>query len=432
MIIFRIAALDDYLMFFYLLLILTTTTDLLEGLIKFGEFYLSPVRIYIVFISFFLFLGPIRDNRLTLEPGGVFKKYFMITLALVIVIALSISKSPDTLYSTKRAFNIFSLILVSYISYFLAKLHKINMSNVLNLWLSIGLVMCVLGLLQWLLGVNYGSTELQYSERKLFFIEIKRISSLFNDPNFFSYYLITIFFLSVHYPYAKKNYFKPFLILVSLMFIVFTGSRGALIATLGAYVLSKTIISANVKTAVLASVLAVLATILSLGIASPHMREAITYKIVSLDTEEQSILSRILIWQSGLQLVLNDPLLGVGPGNFVRSGKGQYLEGYRAGQQEVISNIAGHSNYLEIAAESGVGAMMLYVSIFIYILVSMRRALKVSEGVIRSSLKWTSSSLMGMMIANLFLSYYSFFLFLLIGVSMYLSEKGKNNEMQIA
>ena len=216
------------------------------------------------------------------------------------------------------------------------------------------------------------------------------------------------------------------------MFIVFTGSRGALIATLGAYVLSKTINSANVKTAVLATVLAVFATILSLGIASPHMREAITYKIVSLDTVEQSILSRILIWQSGLQLVLNDPLLGVGPGNFVRSGKGQYLEGYRAGQQEVISNIAGHSNYLEIAAESGVGAMMLYVSIFIYLLVSMRRALKESEGVIRSSLKWTSSSLMGMMIANLFLSYYSFFLFLLIGVSMYLSEKGKNNEMQIA
>jgi len=412
---------EDKHLLLYVLVVVSLTTDLLEGLIRAGDLFVSPMRIYIVIVCWCIAVMLLmRTQSLTLRVGPVFRTFFVISIVFLGLVMLSITSSSDPWYSVKRTMNMFSLILLTYLSYFLARLQKTNIRTLMNLWLSVGLVLCFIGGLQYLFDLSFGAKALEYSHRTLFFVEIKRISSLFKDPNFFGYFLISFLFLSICYPYTKNNFlFKPHLILIAFVFIVLTGSRGTIVAVLAGCVLYAAY-DVNIKKTALASVVPLIAGILLVWRFS---YEKLLSIVIHVDVAQQSILSRFLIWHTGLQLALKNPLLGVGPGNFVRSEKGLFLEGVAQDQQELISGMAGHSNYLEIAAESGVLAMVFYVFMIGYVMASSKRAAKIGDSTFSASLKWIYLTLGSMIVANIFLSYYSFFTFVLMGLAIHFCEK---------
>ncbi len=408
-------------MLMYVLVVVSLTTDLLGGLIRAGDLFVSPMRIYIGILCWCIAIMLLmRTEFLAPRVGPVFRTFFVISIVFLGLVILSVTSSSDPWYSIKRTMNMFSLILLTYLSYFLARLQKTNIRTLMNLWLIVGLVLCFIGGLQYLFDLSFGAKALEYGHRQLFFVEIKRISSLFRGPSFFGYFLISFLFLSICYPYTKNNFlFKPYLILIAFVFIVLTGSRGTIVAVLAGCALYAAY-HVNIKKTALATVLPLVAGIL---LAWRFSYEKLLSTIISVDVVEQSMLSRFVIWDAGLQLALRNPLLGVGPGNFVRSEKGLFLERLAQGQQEIISGLAGHSNYLEIATESGVLAMVFYVFMIGYVMVSSKRATKIGDSTIYASLKWIYLTLGSMMVFNLFASYYSFFTFLLMGLAIHLCEK---------
>ena len=76
--------------------------------------------------------------------------------------------------------------------------------------------------------------------------------------------------------------------------------------------------------------------------------------------------SRIKLWRQAVELIKLRPLFGVGPGNFVR-GKAYF------GIKGDVDHIA-HITYLDIGAEVGVMASIIYVLIIISSLISLSTA----------------------------------------------------------
>lgn len=412
-------------MLLYILTIISTTTDLLENLIQIGGFYLSPVRIYIALSLYLLILILLGKGVLDIKLGRIFRIFSVISMVFIGIVTLSIMNSPEILYSIKRTLNVLSLFMVVYLSYLFARTQKFNINTFLNIWLIISLVICIVGSFQLFFDFKIGSEELE--TRRLIFLEITRINSLFKDPNFFGYFLISFFFLSIIYPYTKNNFvFKPFLILTSLVFLILTGSRGAMIAVVGGCIFMTALKYFKPKKLVLG--IFCIGVICSLSLYYLNF-DALLSKIMTIDIEEKTFYSRMLIWYSGFQLIFDNPLLGVGPGNFIHSEKGQFLEGIWEEQKDVISGMAGHSNYLEIAAESGIVALIAYLTILVFVLISINKAIKMcKDNTTSSALKWIFYSLISMMIANVSLSYYPFYMFVLMGVGIYLAEQvTKNN-----
>lgn len=412
-------------MLLYILTIISTTTDLLEGLLQIGDFYLSPARIFIILSFYFLAIMLLQRGILKIELGRTFRVFFIISFAFVGIVTLSIVNSPDIWYSTKRTLNIFSLVLIAYLSYLFAKMQKFNINTFLNIWLVVSITLCIAGVLQYCFNLKLGEEELE--TRKLIFLEITRINSLFKDPNFFGYFLVSFLFLSISYPYTKNNFvLKPPLIVTSSIFLILTGSRGMMIAAVLGYILMIALKYLTPKRLIVGFFF--LAVISSLLLQRLNFDDLL-YRVVLIDVEEKSLYSRMLIWYSGSKLIFNNPVLGVGPGNFVHSEKGQLVEGIWEEKKDIISEMAGHSNYLEIAAESGIGALIVYLMMLIYVLISIYKALKIcKDNTISSALKWIFYSIVSMMIANIALSYYSFYMFVLIGVGIYFAEQvTKNN-----
>ncbi len=85
---------------------------------------------------------------------------------------------------------------------------------------------------------------------------------------------------------------------------------------------------------------------------------------------EQSVSERFLMWRSALEMIGDNPMMGVGFGNFEQKYQREYI------QPEARERWQGHAHntYLQLWAETGLIGLAIYCSMFGYILVwSWRR-----------------------------------------------------------
>ena len=85
---------------------------------------------------------------------------------------------------------------------------------------------------------------------------------------------------------------------------------------------------------------------------------------------EQSVSERFLMWRSALEMIKDNPMLGVGFGNFEQKYQREYI------QPEARERWQGHAHntYLQLWAETGLIGLAIYCSMFVYILMwSWRR-----------------------------------------------------------
>jgi O-antigen ligase len=80
---------------------------------------------------------------------------------------------------------------------------------------------------------------------------------------------------------------------------------------------------------------------------------------------------RLEIWRAGWEMAVDHPLLGVGPGNFQA-----LLPMYRPG----MDPLAGHSNYVQMLAETGFPGLLLYLAVFVAALLALGRVASVGGG----------------------------------------------------
>lgn len=223
----------------------------------------------------------------------------------------------------------------------------------------------------------------------------------FSDPNDLGMFLVmNIPF--VLYFYTKGNFTKKLImltILAALLYGVYiTGSRGTMLgagALVGVYFL---VTNAGPKLIVSCLLLAPIA--------------AVVFMSLQGDVDE-SATGRLEAWYFGLQMLMYNPIFGIGRGNFVE-----------------MHGLTAHNSYVLVAAELGVPGYSLWCGAVIFTVLSSYLFIKAAKTISPDELtteqkdelllnKTLFYSMVGFMITAFFLSRsYTLLLFIFIGMSI--------------
>lgn len=143
-----------------------------------------------------------------------------------------------------------------------------------------------------------------------------RLEIFYGSPNYLAMYLSSGFFFGVYFllkswfqkKYSKKIFFHLFLLIIVSISLFFTYSYGALSASLAALFLSAAVIFPNKKYFLLGIFVSVAFLAFIFQINSP--------KFSGLFSERSSLASRMIICDASLLMIKENPILGIGPGNF--------------------------------------------------------------------------------------------------------------------
>ena len=178
------------------------------------------------------------------------------------------------------------------------------------------------------------------------------------------FYVILLPILLLHALDGSRSGMKRagyvFLFLFSMGALLLTGTRGAWLAVLpvlGAILLFYGKFTSWKLVALLLSALLVAGVALSVP--------RVSQKIGTIgDLSNQSQSERILMYRSGLRMIEDHPLFGIGMGNYQK----QYLEEYILPEAKERNHLHTHNTFLQFAIHAGIFGMASYVLLFGYIL----------------------------------------------------------------
>ncbi|MDR3390961.1 MAG: O-antigen ligase family protein [Sulfuriferula sp.] len=88
-------------------------------------------------------------------------------------------------------------------------------------------------------------------------------------------------------------------------------------------------------------------------------------------TQDSSTHARLLMWQSTIHMILAHPFSGTGWGTFAA-----YYPAYRSPLENTTAGYFAHNDYLQLAAEGGILALFLQLSIMLRLIIQLKRSLK--------------------------------------------------------
>lgn len=258
------------------------------------------------------------------------------------------------------------------------------------------------------------------------YLHFSRISSAsyrpggtFGDPNYFS--LSAIMALPFAYFLIKKSdniFIKIIIFLMILVYIIaltICMSRGALIGLLCMVIVTILLSDKKFKVLIL---MAMLCLCMSFFLPERFIHRISGTKIVTSEEATGDIASTTRRWyliMAGLKMVRSNPFFGVGLGNF----KSESI------RYEPVLGRPGvaHNSYVELAAELGLPALILYLGIIYF---SFRELLDLKRKNMEYQLLFSCLiiSLVGFIISSLFLTGYNTKLFWII---VFLTIALKNN-----
>jgi putative inorganic carbon (hco3(-)) transporter len=149
--------------------------------------------------------------------------------------------------------------------------------------------------------------------------------------------------------------------------VLLSFSRGAWLGIFAASLVMLAVASQRSRRALVPLVagLLLLATLGVLGLLPPAVTERFTVvadyfgpfdvRSVELSPENWSVVERMAHWQAGWQMFLDQPLLGLGPGNYPVAYERYYLPGWL----EPLGHA--HNYYLNLAAETGLVGLVVFL-----------------------------------------------------------------------
>lgn len=167
-----------------------------------------------------------------------------------------------------------------------------------------------------------------------------RIVGTLGNPNFLGGFLA----MSLPLVLISKSRLKPFVLVVSLVVTLLSGSRGAWLALL---IVGAVWLGIKKKFRILAGVLFALGLLMLVAV------EVQQPGLLSLVSRNSIWENRVLIWQEGLKAVIRRPILGYGQENFELIFPSRY--------QMKVDNV--HNLFLEILLSSGVVGLIVYLAI---------------------------------------------------------------------
>jgi putative inorganic carbon (HCO3(-)) transporter len=196
-----------------------------------------------------------------------------------------------------------------------------------------------------------------------------RIFGTFYNPNVFAGFLMLAIPLSISALLAARSGIIRILcgyaLLTLITALVLTGSRGGWLAFLLSAVVFGPLLGVALgrrRQGAVAGLVAVV-VLVGLAIALPPLRVRL---LTSFSAQEHSNRFRLLTWEAALQMVLDRPVQGFGPGSFELAFPKYAIGGYTR---------MAHENYLQIAAETGLPGLLAFVWLLGAFIFSTTRAL---------------------------------------------------------
>lgn len=183
-----------------------------------------------------------------------------------------------------------------------------------------------------------------------------RATSVFPDPHMFSFYLGMLIPLALGVLLVSKNHkFWAAFSLISLFLAdLLTFSRGGYLGLLAGTVVLVIIFWNKVRQKYKIVALGAIISMVSLLLVSGPISQRF-FSIFNL--KEGSNKGRIETWQKALDITFSNPALGVGVGNYPLAIKA--VASYR-------EPIYAHNTYLDIAAETGIINMLVWVALLFF------------------------------------------------------------------
>ena len=182
------------------------------------------------------------------------------------------------------------------------------------------------------------------------------------DPNDMAYVLVTLLPISLFFIVRRDGRFNTILafggVLASLVLILLTGSRGGLLS-LG--VILAILLLTDVGSVKLHYKLAFIIGIGTIGafnFEKINFERYLTLMNMEQDYNVTSETGRLEVWKKGIELLLGNPLTGVGVQCFPMA------IGYlRADANAIPEWQAAHNSYLQVAVETGLIGFMIFLSL---------------------------------------------------------------------
>jgi hypothetical protein len=180
----------------------------------------------------------------------------------------------------------------------------------------------------------------------------------------------TFMFITGHH---SRHYFKQLAIAVGLFIIsgglFATTSRGGIATWL---LLAPVLLWAayrhnqSRRHVVLIVLIAALAYLFSVLLLNANIAD----RSFQLD-QDPSTSARLLLWQSSIKMLTAHPVIGSGWGTFTN-----YYPAYRVPHEASTAGFFAHNDYLQLATEGGIPALLLQICILIGILIQLKRSLR--------------------------------------------------------
>ncbi|MCK4994217.1 MAG: O-antigen ligase family protein [Candidatus Omnitrophica bacterium] len=314
------------------------------------------------------FLGFFLLHILFAKHLKINKPVFLLSITFPFLIALSNLFSVNLFNSEAELLRVFVLVLIFNFVCFLDKRQR---GILIKGMLGISAIVCLRAIYQYFFGIDFirnSQSFDQLTESGFYAWELllqKRVVSWFSSPNIMGGYLITfcpLAFASLFKSIKEKN--KREVVLFSLLCLVLFLSviLAKALAVFLSFILSMVflfaLLSSNKKTKDMnkyAGIIIVIFVTCLVGLF--FLRRA---SFVDFKNPQNSIAQRVYYWQSSLQIISEHPIAGVGAGNF----KIIYP---RFKNKSANETVYAHNSYLQIWAESGLVALLIF-GFFIFII----------------------------------------------------------------
>jgi putative inorganic carbon (HCO3(-)) transporter len=242
--------------------------------------------------------------------------------------------------------------------------------------------------------------------------DLARVTSTIGDPNVLAAILVAGFSLAGAAIFALRGLPGPRLVAglaaaLCLGALFLTGSRGGLVC-FGAALLVAVLIAGRWRAKLALIVVLVAAGSLAYFslYAPPEIRERLGN---ATQGEVQQQEGRFTLWAVGWRVAQDEPVIGIGAGNFKEVSARYVLEpGTVFRTDRVIDNPGGvHNTYLQMLAETGVIGLALYLAILLSSLAAGLRAARTFERIgdwrMEIMARGTVVAMTGVLVANFFI-----------------------------
>ncbi|MCG2712357.1 MAG: O-antigen ligase family protein [Candidatus Omnitrophica bacterium] len=322
----------------------------------------------IFFLSFFLLY------ILLIKNFQIKKPVFFLSLIFPFFIMLSNFFSVNSYNSEAELLRVFVLVLIFNFVYFQNKKQR----NVLIAgMLSISAIICLRALYQYFSGIDFirnSQTFDQLTKNGFYAWELllqKRVVSWFASPNILGGYLIAFcplacvyLFKSIGEKNKKATVLFSFLCLALFLSVLLTKTISVFLSFILSMIFLFTLLSRGKKTGEMNKAAGIILTVFFVCLLGLFLKRGDSF--FDFKNPQNSFSQRVYYWQSGLKMISEHPVAGIGAGNF----RTVYPRFKNANANETIYT---HNSYIQIWAESGFAALAFFL---LFVFIVFRSALK--------------------------------------------------------